>query len=134
MSVEYRDIYVRKKMCKNWISNQTCLKTQLGTRQIVRMEEEKNPKTGKVFTKLVLGDYQWISLKQVNANSRNFGLGLRALDIPARYLHSLDEQTTQRKCHKQSDTVFSSVVNVLGDTLYYVLLSGLPFKSDHWGS
>jgi len=57
---------------------------QLGTRQIVRMEEEKNPKTGKVFTKLVLGDYQWISLKQVNANSKNFGLGLRALDVPAR--------------------------------------------------
>ena len=77
------------------MSNQTCLKTQLGTRQIVRMEEEKNPKTGKVFTKLVLGDYQWISLKQVNANSRNFGLGLRALDIPARCILLMNKQPKQ---------------------------------------
>ena len=59
-------------------------KPLLGTRKVVKMEQEKDEKSGKSFTKFVLGDYEWITMKEVGDNALHFGLGLRALDVPPR--------------------------------------------------
>ena len=50
-------------------------KNCLGTRQMLGEEEEKQ-KNGKVFKKLSLGDYQWMSYEDAHKISINFGSGL----------------------------------------------------------
>jgi len=50
----------------------------MGTRQILAEEDEKQ-KNGKVFKKLILGAYRWISYKDAHSISKSFGRGLREL-------------------------------------------------------
>ncbi|XP_062392835.1 long-chain-fatty-acid--CoA ligase 4b [Sardina pilchardus] len=50
----------------------------LGTRDVLSEETETQP-NGKVFKKLVLGEYQWMSYEEVNQAARSFGSGLTAL-------------------------------------------------------
>ncbi|XP_041949850.1 long-chain-fatty-acid--CoA ligase 4b isoform X3 [Alosa sapidissima] len=50
----------------------------LGTRDVLSEETETQP-NGKVFKKLVLGEYQWMSYEEVNQAARFFGSGLTSL-------------------------------------------------------
>ncbi len=50
----------------------------VGTRQVLKEEDEEQP-NGKVFKKWVMGDYNWRTYVDVDADSTNFGKGLREL-------------------------------------------------------
>ncbi|KAL7825063.1 hypothetical protein AOLI_G00322700 [Acnodon oligacanthus] len=50
----------------------------LGTRQVLREEEERQ-ENGRVFKKVILGEYQWLSYGQAYRAARDFGSGLLAL-------------------------------------------------------
>ncbi|ELK08255.1 Long-chain-fatty-acid--CoA ligase 4 [Pteropus alecto] len=55
-------------------------KDSLGTREILSEENEMQP-NGKVFKKLILGNYKWMSYLEVNLRVNNFGSGLTALGL-----------------------------------------------------
>uniref|UniRef100_A0A8C0SHT9 long-chain-fatty-acid--CoA ligase n=1 Tax=Canis lupus familiaris TaxID=9615 RepID=A0A8C0SHT9_CANLF len=55
-------------------------KDSLGTREILSEENEMQP-NGKVFKKLILGSYKWMSYLEVNCRVNNFGSGLTALGL-----------------------------------------------------
>ncbi|XP_073497223.1 long-chain-fatty-acid--CoA ligase 4 isoform X2 [Phyllobates terribilis] len=55
----------------------------LGTREILSEENEKQP-NGKVFKKLILGEYKWLSYEEVNTRVNHLGSGLAALDLKPR--------------------------------------------------
>lgn len=50
----------------------------LGYREILREEDEKQP-NGRVFKKVMLGDYNWLTYEDVYTRATNFGSGLLAL-------------------------------------------------------
>ncbi|XP_063045676.1 long-chain-fatty-acid--CoA ligase 4 [Engraulis encrasicolus] len=50
----------------------------LGTRAVLSEENEKQP-SGKVFKKLILGDYKWITYHEMDVIVSHFGSGLAAL-------------------------------------------------------
>uniref|UniRef100_A0A8C2A614 long-chain-fatty-acid--CoA ligase n=1 Tax=Cyprinus carpio TaxID=7962 RepID=A0A8C2A614_CYPCA len=50
----------------------------LGTREVLNEENEIQP-SGKVFKKLILGDYKWISYEEMDVQISQFGSGLAAL-------------------------------------------------------
>ncbi|XP_051933443.1 long-chain-fatty-acid--CoA ligase 4 isoform X2 [Hippocampus zosterae] len=50
----------------------------LGTREVLSEENEIQP-NGKVFKKLILGDYKWLSYNQIDSLVSQFGSGLAAL-------------------------------------------------------
>ncbi|XP_056295333.1 long-chain-fatty-acid--CoA ligase 4 [Pseudoliparis swirei] len=50
----------------------------LGTRDVLSEENELQP-SGKVFKKLILGDYRWLSFDEVDSAVSRFGSGLAAL-------------------------------------------------------
>ncbi|XP_063288208.1 long-chain-fatty-acid--CoA ligase 4 isoform X1 [Pelobates fuscus] len=52
----------------------------LGTRELLNEENEMQP-NGKVFKKLIQGDYKWLSYEDVNVKVTNFGSGLAALGL-----------------------------------------------------
>ncbi|CAH2315442.1 long-chain-fatty-acid-- ligase 4 isoform X1 [Pelobates cultripes] len=52
----------------------------LGTRELLSEENEMQP-NGKVFKKLIQGDYKWLSYEDVNVKVNNFGSGLAALGL-----------------------------------------------------
>ena len=53
-------------------------KRLLGTRDVLGEEDEVQP-NGKMFKKLELGDYRWMTYEEVDAMADNFGRGLRTL-------------------------------------------------------
>ncbi|GAB1303181.1 Long-chain-fatty-acid--CoA ligase 4 [Apodemus speciosus] len=55
-------------------------KDSLGTREVLSEENEMQP-NGKVFKKLILGNYKWINYLEVNCRVNNFGSGLTALGL-----------------------------------------------------
>ncbi|XP_012666830.1 long-chain-fatty-acid--CoA ligase 4 isoform X1 [Otolemur garnettii] len=55
-------------------------KDSLGTREILSEENEMQP-NGKVFKKLILGNYKWMNYLEVNRRVNNFGGGLTALGL-----------------------------------------------------
>ncbi|KAM4732297.1 long-chain-fatty-acid--CoA ligase 4 isoform 1-T2 [Anableps anableps] len=50
----------------------------LGTREVLSEENEKQP-SGKVFKKLILGEYRWLSYNELDSIVSEFGNGLAAL-------------------------------------------------------
>ena len=50
----------------------------LGTREVLREEDETQP-NGRVFKKLICGEYNWLTYAEVDARARAFGRGLAAL-------------------------------------------------------
>uniref|UniRef100_A0A8B9JZ54 long-chain-fatty-acid--CoA ligase n=1 Tax=Astyanax mexicanus TaxID=7994 RepID=A0A8B9JZ54_ASTMX len=50
----------------------------LGTRAVLSEENETQP-NGKVFKKLILGDYKWITYEEMEVEVNHFGSGLAAL-------------------------------------------------------
>ncbi|XP_053555276.1 long-chain-fatty-acid--CoA ligase 4 isoform X2 [Bombina bombina] len=52
----------------------------LGTREILSEDNEKQP-NGKVFKKLILGEYKWLSYEEVNLKIHHFGSGLASLGL-----------------------------------------------------
>ncbi|NXP45208.1 ACSL4 ligase, partial [Heliornis fulica] len=52
----------------------------LGTREILSEENEMQP-NGKVFKKLILGTYKWLSYEEVNEKVSRLGSGLTALGL-----------------------------------------------------
>ncbi|XP_027137407.1 long-chain-fatty-acid--CoA ligase 4 [Larimichthys crocea] len=50
----------------------------LGTRDVLSREDEVQP-TGKVFKKLILGEYRWLSYNDLDSIATEFGSGLAAL-------------------------------------------------------
>ncbi|NWV73938.1 ACSL4 ligase, partial [Dasyornis broadbenti] len=52
----------------------------LGTREILSEENEMQP-NGKVFKKLILGTYRWLSYEEVNEKITHLGNGLSALGL-----------------------------------------------------
>ncbi|KAM4021134.1 long-chain-fatty-acid--CoA ligase 4 isoform 1-T2 [Anomaloglossus baeobatrachus] len=52
----------------------------LGTREVLSEENEKQP-NGKVFKKLILGEYKWLNYEEVNTRVNHLGSGLAALDL-----------------------------------------------------
>ena len=50
----------------------------IGTREILG-EEDEVQSSGKVFKKMALGDYKWISYNQLSNMAQSFGRGLRLL-------------------------------------------------------
>ncbi|NWR10075.1 ACSL4 ligase, partial [Paradoxornis webbianus] len=55
----------------------------LGTREILSEENEMQP-NGKVFKKLILGTYRWLSYEEVNEKITRLGKGLTALGLSPR--------------------------------------------------
>lgn len=55
----------------------------LGTREILSEENEMQP-NGKVFKKLILGTYRWLSYEEVNEKITRLGNGLTALGLTPR--------------------------------------------------
>ncbi|KAM9324870.1 long-chain-fatty-acid--CoA ligase 4 [Gastrophryne carolinensis] len=55
----------------------------LGTRELLSEENEKQP-NGKVFKKLILGEYKWLNYEEVDARVSHFGSGLAALGLRPR--------------------------------------------------
>ncbi|KFQ36926.1 PREDICTED: long-chain-fatty-acid--CoA ligase 4 isoform X1 [Merops nubicus] len=55
----------------------------LGTREILSEENEMQP-NGKVFKKLILGTYRWLSYEEVNERVERLGSGLAALGLSPR--------------------------------------------------
>lgn len=51
----------------------------LGTREILSEENETQP-NGKVFKKLILGEYKWLSYNELDSIVSEFGSGLAALE------------------------------------------------------
>jgi len=79
----YEDIIVHNKVdtvkkALDYSAKKHGEKRCLGTRQVLGDQEEAQP-NGKVFKKLHLGDYRWISFNQVHTTSTHFGRGLREL-------------------------------------------------------
>ncbi|KAL0274114.1 UNVERIFIED_CONTAM: hypothetical protein PYX00_006617 [Menopon gallinae] len=71
-----------EKMFKHVVShypNRPCL----GTRQILSEEDETQP-NGRIFKKYVMGDYKWLSYKEVDKIAREFGAGLCTLNQKAK--------------------------------------------------
>jgi len=60
-------------------TNKRCL----GTRQVLGETKEKQ-EDGKVFTKLQLGEYEWLDYDHLNTKSEHFGKGLRELGVKPR--------------------------------------------------
>ncbi|XP_055954307.1 fatty acid CoA ligase Acsl3 [Patella vulgata] len=56
----------------------------LGTREVICEEDEKQP-NGRVFKKVILGDYSWITYEQAYTRMTYFGSGLLALGQKPRY-------------------------------------------------
>ena len=76
----YQDLILKDQvdtMDKVWNTSVTKYgnKKCLGTRQVLGEEEEKQD-NGKVFKKLNLGEYQWVSYEDAHKISINFGSGL----------------------------------------------------------
>nr|XP_037275661.1 long-chain-fatty-acid--CoA ligase 3-like [Rhipicephalus microplus] len=64
----------------------------LGTRAFLRRTEEKQPGSGKVFKKMALGDYQWLTYGEVDRKIELTARGLRAIGArPHQYLAILAE-------------------------------------------
>ncbi|XP_072361828.1 long-chain-fatty-acid--CoA ligase 4 isoform X1 [Scyliorhinus torazame] len=55
----------------------------LGTRELLSEENEVQV-NGKVFKKLILGEYKWLSYEEVNQHVNCFGSGLTALGLKAK--------------------------------------------------
>ena len=55
-------------------------KKLLGTRDVLAEEDEVQP-NGKMFKKLELGDYRWLTYEEVDGMQDNFGRGLRVLGM-----------------------------------------------------
>jgi len=64
----------------------------LGTREVIGEAEEKQD-NGKVFKKLVLGQYQWTDYQQAHAISTNFGAGLVSLGQQAKHPIAIYSET-----------------------------------------
>ena len=62
----------------NYAVNKYKSKSCLGTREILG-EEDEVQKNGKLFKKLALGDYNWLTYEEVADRAHDFGRGLRAL-------------------------------------------------------
>jgi len=62
----------------DWSVKRYSDKRLLGTRDVLGEEDEVQP-NGKMFKKLELGDYRWMTYEEVDAMSDNFGRGLRTL-------------------------------------------------------
>jgi len=62
----------------NWSVTKYKDKKLLGTRDVLGEEDEVQP-NGKMFKKLELGDYRWMSYEEVDSMADNFGRGLRVL-------------------------------------------------------
>merc|ERR1719495_738216 len=54
----------------------------LGTREIIR-EEDEIQHNGKMFRKLILGDYRWMSYEDADTMAENLGRGLRSIGLTA---------------------------------------------------
>ena len=69
-----------KILCNIAISRDFFSKFQecIGTREVLG-ETDEVQSSGKVFKKLELGDYRWISYNQLAATAESFGRGLRLL-------------------------------------------------------
>ncbi|XP_070539166.1 long-chain-fatty-acid--CoA ligase 4-like [Ptychodera flava] len=55
----------------------------LGTREVLSEEDEVQP-NGRVFKKLILGDYQWETFQEIDKRAENFGQGLSSLGLKPR--------------------------------------------------
>ncbi|XP_072451498.1 long-chain-fatty-acid--CoA ligase 4 isoform X2 [Chiloscyllium punctatum] len=55
----------------------------LGTRELLS-EENEVQSNGKIFKKLILGEYKWLSYEEVNQRVNRFGSGLSALGLKAK--------------------------------------------------
>ncbi|XP_046869932.1 long-chain-fatty-acid--CoA ligase 4 [Hypomesus transpacificus] len=55
----------------------------LGIREVLKHENETQP-SGKVFKKLILGEYSWLSYQEVESRVSHFGSGLAALGLEPR--------------------------------------------------
>jgi len=79
----YKDIIIHHKVdtvtkAFNYSVQQHSTKQCLGTREVLAEEDEVQT-NGKVFKKLSLGSYRWISYNEAQTISVNLGKGLRAL-------------------------------------------------------
>ncbi|KAH6925996.1 hypothetical protein HPB50_012935 [Hyalomma asiaticum] len=68
------------------------LRRCLGTRPILRRTEEKQADSGKIFKKVALGDYQWLTYHEVDRKIELTARGLRSIGArPRQYLAILAE-------------------------------------------
>ena len=91
--VTYRSLAKKAAMCKeaedkgvdtveklfNFLYSKYAPRPCIGTRQILGVDHEVSPETGKVFTKYDLGEYQFITYKQMYQRALNFGKGVAEL-------------------------------------------------------
>lgn len=64
----------------NWAVRRYGPRKLLGTRDVLG-EEDEVQSNGKIFKKLELGDYRWLSYEEADDAAENFGKGLRTLGL-----------------------------------------------------
>ena len=52
----------------------------MGTRRLIAEEDEVQP-NGRVFKKVILGDYEWLTFNEVLTNVSKLSSGLKALGV-----------------------------------------------------
>ena len=103
----------------NWAVNAYKSKPVLGTREILK-EEDEVQKSGKVFKKYNLGDYRWQTYEDVDNTADYLGRGLRLLDLAHGQNICVFADTraewfiTAQACFKQGFSVVTLYTN-LGD-------------------
>lgn len=94
--VTYRSIEEKHGLCKeaeqkgidtmekmlNFLRLKFATRPCIGTRQILSVEQEVSPDTGKVLKKYNMGEYLWITYDQMFNRALAFGRGVKELGYP----------------------------------------------------
>jgi len=100
-------------------------KPLVGSRKVIRMETENDNLTGKELRKMVLGDYEWTTMKEVAESASYFGRGLRELDVPAKARVAIFADTraewliAARGCFQHSMSLCTLYTNLGMDAIKY---------------
>ena len=78
---EANDIDTMEKML-NYVRQKFASQLCLGTRQIIRLEQETSSDEEKVWKKYSMGEYTWITYEQMFQRALAFGRGIKELGYP----------------------------------------------------
>ena len=103
-------------------------KPLLGTRHVVKVIQDPDPKTGKLLTKKVLEeDYQWTTLSQAADEAASFGRGLCQLGVQPRSKVAIFAETRQEwlvaamGCFRHSVALCTLYTNLGSDAIKYAI-------------
>lgn len=101
----------------------------LGTREIIKEEDEMQP-NGRVFKKLVCGEYSWLTYAEVDARARAFGRGLAALGQQVRENIVIFSET-KAEWMMAAQGCFAQNFPSMFYTYFFALKSGKVYVKSH---